>query len=42
MTKSVATKQPQTKGWSKPRLERLGKIADVAGPGTAATQGQGS
>lgn len=31
MTKSATTPQPQAKGWTKPQLERLGKIADVAG-----------
>jgi hypothetical protein len=31
MTKFVATKLPHGKRWSKPRLECLGKIADVAG-----------
>ena len=31
MTKSAATKLPRSKAWSKPKLERLGTIADVAG-----------
>lgn len=38
MTKTVAT----TKTWTKPQLAKLGTIADVAGPGATATQGQGS
>lgn len=39
MTKSAAPKLPQAKRWSAPQLERLGKIADVAGNGAAAPQG---
>jgi hypothetical protein len=31
------TKSP-VKTWTKPQLERLGKIADVAGPNGAAAQ----
>ncbi len=31
MTNTAATKLPQAKGWTKPELEPLGKIADVAG-----------
>lgn len=42
MTKTAATKLPQTKGWTKPQLERLGKIADVANAQGAGPQGGGA
>ena len=42
MTKSAATKQPQSKAWFKPKLERLGTIADVANAQGAGPQGNGA
>lgn len=39
MTKTAATKLPQAKGWTKPQLERLGKIADVAGSASVNNNG---
>ena len=39
MSKSVKTPAPALRKWSKPRLSRLGTIADVAGTGFGGAQG---
>lgn len=42
MTKSAATKLPHSKAWSKPKLERLGMISDVAGARSVNNNGSSS
>lgn len=33
------TKQTEAKTWTRPQLEKLGKLEDVAGPGGVGTEG---
>lgn len=39
MSNSQQTSAPRPRAWTKPRLERIGTIADVTGQGVASAQG---